>query len=162
MALLTDFNENNMNTLQGKTQRITCGAPTDPVITFNVKQGDVPTVKVSTWYEMICHSTASFEYVGMDYATASRCRTQMISDFTRQKAIWEFDAGSYDPTTQTFFAGWKEKTNGATVQEAEVSLQPMGGHMYKVTVNVDCEDIKYVETPAGVTFDYPSCMSNLK
>lgn len=71
---------------------------------------------------MICHSTASFEYVGMDYATADRCRTKMISDFTRQKAIWEFDSGSYDPATQTFFAGWKQKDETGTVQEAEVSL----------------------------------------
>lgn len=80
----------------------------------------------------------------MDYATADRCRTAMITKFTRGKSIWEFDSGSYDSTTRTFFAGWKEKSTGATVQEAEVSLQPMGGHMYKVTVNVDCEDVRYV------------------
>lgn len=162
MALLTEFNDSNMNTLQGKTQRITCGAPTDPIVTLSVKQGEAPTIKVSTWYEMICHSTAAFEYVGMDYATADRCRTQMISNFTRKKTIWEFDAGSYNKETQTFSTGWKQKTNGATVQEAEVSLQPMGGHMYKVTVNVDCEDIEYVENPENVTFNYPSCMSGLK
>lgn len=34
--------------------------------------------------------------------------------------------------------------------------------MYKVTVNVDCEDIEYVENPENVTFNYPSCMSGLK
>ena len=162
MALLTYYDDRNKNTLQGKTQRITCGVPTDPMITYEVKQGETPNVKVSTWYEVICHSTASFEYVGMDYATADKCRTAMITKFTRTKTLWEFDAGSYDQATSTFFAGWKQKTNGATVQEAEVSLQPMGGHMYKVAVNVDCEDIKFVEDPSNVSFSYPSCMSDLK
>lgn len=162
MALLTDFNDKNKITLQGKTQRITCGSPTDPMLTYEVKQGETPSVKVSTWFEVICHSTASFEYVGMDYATADRCRNKMITDFTRTKTLWEFDAGSYDQATSTFFAGWKKKTNGATVQEAEVSLQPMGGHMYKVTVNVDCEDILYTTDPTSVSFPYPSCMSDLK
>ena len=122
MALLTYYDDRNKNTLQGKAQRITCGVPTDPMITFEVKQGEKPNVKVSTWYEMICHSTASFEYVGMDYATADSCRTAMIAKFTRNKSIWEFDPGSYDQETSTFFAGWKQKTNGATVQEAEVLL----------------------------------------
>ena len=162
MALLTYYNDKNMNILQGKTQRITCGVPTDPMITYEVKQGETPNVKVSTWYEVICHSTASFEYVGMDYATADKCRTAMITKFTRTKTLWEFDSGSYDKETNTFFAGWKQKTNGAIVQEAEVSLQPMGGHMYKVTVNVDCEDISYTTDPTSASFPYPSCMSDLK
>lgn len=37
MALLTYFDDRNMNTLQGKTQRITCGSPTDPVLTFETQ-----------------------------------------------------------------------------------------------------------------------------
>lgn len=52
-------------------------------------------------------------------------------------------------------------STGATVQEAEVSLQHMGGHMYKVTVNVDCEDVTYTKNPSGTTFAYPACMSDI-
>ena len=107
MALLTYYDDRNKNTLQGKTQRITCGAPMEPVITYSAKLGEKPDIKLSTWYEVICHSTASFEYVGMDYATADKCRTAMITKFTRTKTLWEFDAGSYDQATSTFFAGWK-------------------------------------------------------
>ena len=162
MALLTYYNDKNMNTLQGKTQRITCGAPMEPVITYSAKLGEKPDIKLSTWFEVICHSTASFEYVGMDYATADKCRTAMTTKFKRNKTIWEFDSGSYDQETNTFFAGWKQKSNGAIVQEAEVSLQPMGGHMYKVTVNVDCEDILYTTDPTSASFPYPSCMNDLK
>ena len=162
MSLLTYYDNRNLNTIQGKTQRITCGTPSDPVLTFSVKQGETPTLSVETYYEMICHSTAAFEYVGMDYNTASSCRTAMIQKFTRQKELWEFYDSSYDLSSKTFFAGWKKKTSGATVQEAEVDLQPQGGHMYKVAVKVDCEDIAYTTNPSTQTFSYPACMSDVK
>lgn len=84
MSLLNYYNDNNLVTLAGKTQRITCSAPTDPIITFS---GDLSAgggkVEIGQWFEMTCHSTAAFSYVGMDYNTAKECRDDMIEKFTR-------------------------------------------------------------------------------
>lgn len=161
MALLTAYSSSNMIVLQGKTQRITCGAPLDPVITIDADLSDktaVGSVTVKTFFEMICHSTASFAYVGMDYDTAALCRDAMISKFTRTKSCWKFKE---ELSGKHYTVGWVQEGSG-TVQEAEVLLQPMGGHMYQVVVNVDCEDVVYTETPGSVTFPYPSCMGDLK
>lgn len=93
----------------------------------------------------------------MTYDAAASCRNAMIKKFTRQKTIWEY-------TTKVelgkVFIGWDTKGTG-TVQEAEVNLTPMGGHMYQVIVNVDCQDIKMTKEPQTTTFSYPPCMSDV-
>ena len=161
MSLINTYGKDNLVTLQAKTQRITCSTPTDAILTFSSKKGETPKVSSDTWYEMVCHSTAAFEYVGMSQTAAEACKADMIAKFTRQKTIWYFDAGSYDEETGSFEVGWKQKTTGATVQEAEVNMNPTGGHMWAVAVSVDCEDVKMVKEPGGVTFNYPACMSDI-
>lgn len=94
----------------------------------------------------------------MTYDAASKCRDAMIKKFTRTKQVWQY----VEEATQTsVYFGWKAQGQG-TVQEAEISLNPVGGHMYNVDVAVNCEDIKYVKDPSGTTFSYPACMSDLK
>lgn len=159
MALLTTYTDANKVLLAGKTRRITCGAPSDPTVTASVGDGGAVSVSTDVWYEMICHSTASFAYVGMDYATAQRCRDAMIAKFTRTKSVWEYKATVGDDGSVK--VGWAKSGTGATVQEAEVSIANAGGRMYEVTVQVDCEDVLMTTTPSSGSFQWPSCMEDV-
>ena len=160
MALLTTYTAANKIILSGKTRRITCGPPSTPIISAsNASDGSI-SVSSDVWYEMICHSTAAFAYVGMDFATAKNCRDAMITKFTRAKKIWEYKT-TYDPETKVIKIGWVQSATGATVQEAEVDLTPMGGHMYKVTVQADCEDVVMTTSPSSTSFSWPACMSDV-
>ena len=79
MSLLTTWGESNKVTTAGKTMRITCGPPTDPTLALKASAaGGITDVSITAWYEMTCHYTASFSYVGMDYSTATNCRDAMI------------------------------------------------------------------------------------
>lgn len=160
MALLKTYGSANKIILSGKTRRITCGAPSAPIISAsNASDGSI-SVSSDVWYEMICHSTAAFAYVGMDLATAKKCRDAMITKFTRAKKIWEYKT-TYDPETKVIKIGWVKSATGATVQEAEVDLTPMGGHMYEVTVQVDCEDVVMTTSPSSTSFAWPACMADV-
>lgn len=160
MALLTTYTAANRIILNGKTRRITCGSPSDPLLSAkNAADGSI-TVSSDVWYEMICHSTASFAYVGMDLSAAKACRDAMIRKFTRGKKIWEYKT-TYDPETKVIKIGWVQSATGATVQEAEVDLTSMGGHMYQVTVQADCEDITMTTSPSSTTFAWPDCMADV-
>lgn len=160
MGLLTTYTDANKIVQSGKTRRITCGTPSAPTVSATRDGDGAITVSTDVWYEMICHSTASFSYVGMDYATASRCRDAMISKFTRTKHVWEYKT-TVDKDAGTVKIGWVKSSTGATVQEAEIDLAPTGGHMYQVSVNVDCEDVVMTTTPSTVSFSWPSCMSDV-
>ena len=160
MALLKTYGSANKIILSGKTRRITCGAPSAPVISATKTEDGTIQVSSDVWYEMICHSTAAFAYVGMDLATAKKCRDAMISKFTRNKKVWEYQT-VYDPETGLLKIGWVQSTTAPTVQEAEVDLTPMGGHMYKVTVQADCEDVVMSTKPSATTFAWPACMADL-
>lgn len=160
MALLKTYSAANKIIINGKTRRITCGAPSDPILSAsNASDGSI-TVSSDVWYEMICHSTATFAYVGMDLAAAKNCRDAMIRKFTRSKKIWEYKT-TYDPETKVIKIGWVQSATGATVQEAEVDMTPMGGHMYQVTVQVDCEDVVMSTKPSSTTFAWPDCMADV-
>ena len=160
MALLTSYTAANKIMLSGKTRRITCGAPSDPVVSASKSEDGTISVTTDVWYEMICHSTASFAYVGMDLATAKRCRDAMIEKFTRTKHVWEFKATANNGAG-TVKIGWVKSSTGATVQEAEVNLTHTGGHMYEVTVQVDCEDVLMTTKPSSGSFDWPACMADV-
>lgn len=160
MALLKTYSAANKIILNGKTRRITCGSPSDPVLSAsNASDGSI-SVSSDVWYEMICHSTASFAYVGMDLSAAKACRDAMIRKFTRGKKIWEYKT-TYDPETKVIKIGWVQSATGAIVQEAEVDLTPMGGHMYQVTVQVDCEDTVMTTSPSSTSFSWPDCMNDV-
>ena len=160
MALLKTYGSANKIILSGKTRRITCGAPSAPVISATKTEDGTIQVSSDVWYEMICHSTASFAYVGMDLATAKKCRDAMIQKFTRGKKIWEYKT-TYDTQTNALKVGWVQSATGATVQEAEVDLTPMGGHMYQVTVQADCEDTVMTTSPSSTSFSWPACMNDV-
>lgn len=160
MALLTSYTAANRIVLSGKTRRITCGAPSAPVVSATKSEDGTFSVTTDVWYEMICHSTASFAYVGMDLATAKKCRDAMIAKFTRTKHVWEFKA-TVDADKGTAKIGWVKSSTGATVQEAEVNLTQAGGHMYEVTVQVDCEDVLMTTTPSSGSFAWPACMADI-
>lgn len=160
MALLKTYTAANKIILSGKTRRITCGPPSTPIISAsNASDGSI-SASSDVWYEMICHSTAAFAYVGMDLATAKRCRDAMITKFTRAKKTWEYKT-TYDPKKKVIKIGWVQSATGATVQEAEVDLTPMGGHMYEVTVQVDCEDVVMTTSPSSTSFAWPACMADV-
>ena len=159
MALLTSYTAANKIILSGKTRRITCGAPSAPIVSATKTEDGTIQVSSDVWYEMICHSTASFAFVGMDLATAKTCRDAMIAKFTRTKSVWEFKTTVKEAGTVTI--GWVQSATGATVQEAEVDLTPMGGHMYKVTVQADCEDVVMTTSPSSTSFSWPACMSDV-
>ena len=160
MALLTTYTAANKIILSGKTRRITCGPPSTPIVSAAKSEGGTISVTTDVWYEMICHSTAAFAYVGMDFATAKNCRDAMITKFTRSKKIWEYKT-TYDPETKVIKIGWVQSATGATVQEAEVNLTHVGGHMYEVTVQVDCEDVVMTTSPSSTSFSWPACMSDV-
>ena len=160
MALLTTYTAANKIILSGKTRRITCGAPSTPIVSAAKSEGGTISVTTDVWYEMICRSTASFAYVGMDLATAKTCRDAMITKFTRTKSVWEFKT-TYDPKTGVLNIGWVKSSTGATVQEAEVNLTHAGGHMYEVTVQVDCEDVVMTTSPSSTSFAWPACMADV-
>lgn len=158
MALLTTYTNANRIILSGKTRRITCGAPSAPTVSATKDEDGTISVSTDVWYEMICHSTAGFAYVGMDYATAKACRDAMIAKFTRTKSVWEYKTTVGDGTARI---GWVRSGTGATVQEAEVNLTPTGGHMYEVSVQVDCEDVIMTTTPSSTSFAWPACMADV-
>lgn len=160
MALLTSYTAANRIVLSGKTRRITCGAPSAPVVSATKSEDGTISVTTDVWYEMICHSTASFAYVGMDLATAKKCRDAMIAKFTRTKRVWEFKT-TVGADKGTVKIGWVQSSTGATVQEAEVNLTQAGGHMYEVTVQVDCEDVLMTTTPSSGSFAWPACMADI-
>lgn len=159
MALLTTYTDANKIIQSGKTQRITCSAPSEPLVTLAKGTDGNYTATSEAWYEMTCVSSASFAYVGMTYAAASACRAAMIRKFTRTKTVWEYKATVAEDGTASL--GWVQSSTGATVQEAEIDLTPMGGHMYQVSVIVNCTDVKYTTKPSTVTFAYPACMSDV-
>lgn len=160
MALLTTYTAANKLILNGKTRRITCGTPSAPTVSATKSEDGTITVTTDVWYEMICHSTASFSYVGMDLATAKNCRDAMITKFTRHKKVWEYKTTT-NAETGVVKIGWVQSATGATVQEAEVDLTPQGGHMYQVTVQADCEDVVMTTTPSSTSFSWPACMSDV-
>lgn len=160
MALLKTYGSANKIILSGKTRRITCGTPSAPLLSATKTEDGTITVTTDVWYEMICHSTASFAYVGMDLATAKKCRDAMITKFTRNKKVWEFKT-TVDADKGTVKIGWVQSATGVTVQEAEVDLSSMGGHMYQVTVQADCEDVVMSTSPSSTTFAWPACMADL-
>ena len=160
MALLSTYTAANKIILSGKTRRITCGAPSAPTVSATKDEDGTITVSSDVWYEMICHSTAGFAYVGMDLATAKKCRDAMISKFTRSKKVWEYKT-TVDKDKGTVKIGWVQSSTGATVQEAEVNLTPTGGHMYEVTVQVDCEDVVMTTNPSTTSFAWPACMADV-
>lgn len=157
MALLTTYTAANKIILSGKTRRITCGPPSTPIVSAKSEGGTI-SVTTDVWYEMICHSTAAFAYVGMDFATAKNCRDAMITKFTRTKSVWEFKT---TVNAGTVTIGWVKSSTGATVQEAEVNLTHVGGHMYQVTVQVDCEDVVMTTSPSSTSFAWPACMADV-
>ena len=158
MALLTSYTAANKIILSGKTRRITCGAPSAPIVSATKTEDGTIQVSSDVWSEMICHSTASFAFVGMDLATAKTCRDAMIAKFTRTKSVWEFKT---TVKAGTVTIGWVQSATGATVQEAEVNLTHAGGHMYEVTVQVDCEDVVMTTSPSSTSFSWPACMSDV-
>ena len=158
MALLTSYTAANKIILSGKTRRITCGAPSAPIVSATKTEDGTIQVSSDVWYEMICHSTASFAFVGMDLATAKTCRDAMIAKFTRTKSVWEFRT---TVNAGTVTIGWVQSATGATVQEAEVNLTHVGGHMYEVTVQVDCEDVVMTTSPSSTSFAWPACMADV-
>lgn len=160
MALLKTYGSANKIILSGKTRRITCGTPSAPLLSVTKTEDGIITVTTDVWYEMICHSTASFAYVGMDLATAKKCRDAMITKFTRNKKVWEYKT-TVDADKGTVKIGWVQSATGVTVQEAEVDLSSMGGHMYQVTVQADCEDVVMSTSPSSTTFAWPACMADL-
>lgn len=160
MALLKTYGSANKIILSGKTRRITCGTPSAPLLSATKTEDGTITVTTDVWYEMICHSTASFAYVGMDLATAKKCRDAMITKFTRNKKVWEYKT-TVDADKGTVKIGWVQSATGVPVQEAEVDLSSMGGHMYQVTVQADCEDVVMSTSPSSTSFSWPSCMSDL-
>ena len=160
MALLTSYTAANKIILSGKTRRITCGAPSAPIVSATKTEDGTISVTTDVWYEMICHSTASFAYVGMDLSTAKTCRDAMIEKFTRTKSVWEFRT-TVNNEAGTVTIGWVQSATGATVQEAEVNLTHVGGHMYEVTVQVDCEDVVMTTSPSSTSFAWPACMADV-
>ena len=160
MALLTSYTAANKIILSGKTRRITCGAPSAPIVSATKTEDGTIQVSSDVWYEMICHSTASFAFVGMDLATAKTCRDAMIAKFTRTKSVWEFKT-TVNKEAGTVTIGWVQSATGATVQEAEVNLTHVGGHMYEVTVQVDCEDVVMTTSPSSTSFAWPECMADV-
>ena len=160
MALLTSYTAANKIILSGKTRRITCGAPSAPIVSATKTEDGTIQVSSDVWYEMICHSTAIFAYVGMDIATAKKCRDDMIAKFTRTKSVWEFKT-TVNKEAGTVTIGWVQSATGATVQEAEVNLTHVGGHMYEVTVQVDCEDVVMTTSPSSTSFAWPACMADV-
>ena len=160
MALLTTYTAANKIILSGKTRRITCGAPSAPIVSATKTEDGTIQVSSDVWYEMICNSTASFAYVGMDLATAKTCRDAMIEKFTRTKSVWEFRT-TVNNEAGTVTIGWVQSATGATVQEAEVNLTHVGGHMYEVTVQVDCEDVVMTTSPSSTSFAWPACMADV-
>ena len=160
MALLTTYTAANKIILSGKTRRITCGPPSTPIVSATKSEDGTISVTPSVWYEMICHSTASFAFVGMDLATAKKCRDAMIEKFTRTKSVWEFKT-TVNNEAGTVTIGWVKSSTGATVQEADVNLTHVGGHMYEVTVQVDCEDVVMTTSPSSTSFAWPACMADV-
>ena len=160
MALLTTYTAANKIILSGKTRRITCGAPSAPIVSATKTEDGTIQVSSDVWYEMICHSTAIFAYVGMDLSTAKTGRDAMIEKFTRTKSVWEFKT-TVNKEAGTVTIGWVKSSTGATVQEAEVNLAHAGGHMYEVTVQVDCEDVVMTTSPSSTSFSWPECMSDV-
>ena len=160
MALLTSYTAANRIVLSGKTRRITCGAPSAPIVSAAKSEDGTISATAEAWYEMICHYTASFAFVGMDLATAKKCRDDMIAKFTRTKSVWEFKT-TVNKEDGTVTIGWVKSSTGATVQEAEVNLTHAGGHMYEVTVQVDCEDVVMTTSPSSTSFSWPACMADV-
>jgi len=79
----------------------------------------------------------SYEYVGMDETTALACQAALIGTYTVMRNIATLDAGeiSYSPQE---------------VQIADVSASPMGGRMWKVSVDVNDRVITFAAlTPAS-------------
>lgn len=80
---------------------------------------------------MTCNSTASYSYVGMTYNAASQCRDAMIRKYTRKTQMWEYVEEVL--SSGSIYFGWRDNGTGI-VQEADISLNPQGGHMYQVDV----------------------------
>lgn len=131
MGLLTSYGSNN---------RVVYN---DKVVTYSKQRIygqwsyvmlNVETTRYWVWeYHRYC--TKSYMYVGMDLATAQSCAQAMVTKYTRNIEIseWQTEGGN---------AGTFQDVPGGSICMADVCIQQQEGHMYSVIVNVREDDVK--------------------
>lgn len=86
----------------------------------------------SAWeYHRYCSKT--YMYVGMDISTANLCAQAMITKYTRNYSVSQWNSsGDYK--------GQFTDISGGTVCMADICVQQREGHMYDVIINVREDD----------------------
>ena len=144
MGLLSSYNNDNKIVTQGKTisysQSYVRGDWSYYLTPSQMQHYDY------AWcYTRNCQM--SLKYVGMDYATAKQCAADMISTYTRQ-----FKISDWDDATGTF-----SEVVGGNIPMAQCAVIQRAGDMYDVVVNVSEQDsrlrISAVNDPASLFTD---------
>lgn len=164
--LYTTYSDANKQMGMGKTQRVTSTACDNPQYTIQKQANGQLSCFFTTWYHLVCVSTAQYSYVGMTRTAAEQCAADMTTKFTRQKPIWKYEI-YYNPTLSVNLAGWHTLSTDISagrytpVLESNINVVHDQGAMYHVDVDVECIDEVYTMNPAGYQFSYPSCMQDI-
>jgi len=91
------------------------------------------------------YARKSFRYVGMTYAAAKSCKTDMVSAFTRtfKTSFWDGSVNQGQWNTQ----------NGGTMVMADVAIVPAGGDAYDVVVRVNEDDVRTMKVETTYSYD---------
>lgn len=156
--LFTTWSDANKQIVMGKTQIITTAPLDDPQYAVSRATQGGWIVSWRTWYRATCVSSASYQYIGMTRTAAEACAAAMVTKFTRQKVIWDFQRYQ---ESQIWWMGWRQLQSTAPVLDTNIRVVHDTGSMYHVEIECNCTDEKYTTDPVHVTFDYPDCMSDI-
>lgn len=139
MGLLNSYSSANRVVLNGKT--VSYSKSRIYGQWSYVSGVSVVTIYQAWEYHRYCQKT--YQYVGMDYTTASKCAEEMIKKYTRS-----YDISEWNSNTGTF----TDKT-GSSMCMADVTIQKVAGHLYNVIISVREDDAKIRTTsltPSGL------------
>lgn len=127
MALLTHFNDTNKVITQGK-----CVSYSSNIEHGTWSYTPAPNVQetYNSDFRIVRTCVYSYQYVGMDYATAQSCKTYFEQQLKRDLTI-----SSWNPNTGEF-----EEIDGGEQVMATIRVSLMEGRMYMCTIDIQERD----------------------
>lgn len=148
MGVLTSYGAHNLVIKQDysfKFNEVVCGEPEVYVEIQPEDSEDEDVLKLVTWWHGVVVETAAWKYVGMDYATAQSCASQMRLRLSHMKYEWQYGIYLDNGVVKL---GWYRGLSTPTM-ESEVTIVKNGnGAMYDVYVNAKMTNDVYADNPS--------------
>lgn len=143
----TTWGANNLVIEQDYTFKFNEIVAGDPELYIEIQPEDSEeddVVDIVTWRHAVRVETASWRYIGMDYATAMSCANSMRNTLTHSKYVWEFGVYVKNGVVKN---GWYKAASMPTL-ESDVAIVKNGiGDMYDVVVQAQMTSDEYDKNP---------------